>query len=95
MYVACGPYEKLREVYRCSRRHGEPTARVNARPMTGFAKQSGDPAVIASEAKQSRSSRRRELDCFVASLLAMTAKACLRVPAAPKSRQSQLSALSP
>src|SRR5580704_6645981 len=39
-------------------RHCEPTGRANARPMTGSAKQSSAPCVA--------------LDCFVATLLAMT-----------------------
>src|SRR5450432_4053389 len=43
-------------------RHCEPTGRANARPMTGSAKQSN--------------LREEKLDCFVASLLAMTALAC-------------------
>jgi hypothetical protein len=42
-------------------RHCEPTGRANARPMTG-------------SAKQSILSLRGKMDCFVASLLAMTAK---------------------
>src|SRR6476660_8181355 len=42
-------------------RHCEPTGRANARPMTGSAKQSIAP--------------RKKMDCFVALLLAMTAKA--------------------
>jgi hypothetical protein len=42
-------------------RHCEPTGRANARPMTGSAKQSID-------------STGKQLDCFVASLLAMTKK---------------------
>jgi hypothetical protein len=41
-------------------RHCEPTGRANARPMTG-------------SAKQSISRRKERMDCFVASLLAMTA----------------------
>src|ERR1700722_12950767 len=41
-------------------RHCEPTGQANARPMTG------------GSAKQSRPSTRQELDCFVATLLAMT-----------------------
>src|SRR6266481_4036248 len=41
-------------------RHCEPTGRANARPMTGSAKQSISP-------------RKERMDCFVASLLAMTA----------------------
>jgi hypothetical protein len=41
-------------------RHCEPTGRANARPMTGSAKQSISP-------------RKGRMDCFVASLLAMTA----------------------
>src|SRR5438477_1336514 len=40
-------------------RHCEPTGRANARPMTGSAKQSISP-------------RKGRMDCFVASLLAMT-----------------------
>src|SRR5438132_10079494 len=40
-------------------RHCEPTGRANARPMTGSAKQSISP-------------RKERMDCFVASLLAMT-----------------------
>src|ERR1700689_3007754 len=47
-----------------SRRHCEPTGRANARPMTG-------------SAKQSRAAY-GALDCFVASLLAMTT--CWRCP---------------
>src|SRR5258708_20656150 len=43
-----------------SPRHCEPTGRANARPMTGSAKQSISP-------------RKGRMDCFVASLLAMTA----------------------
>jgi len=42
-------------------RHCEPTGRANARPMTGSAKQSIAPP-------------KEGMDCFVASLLAMTAK---------------------
>jgi len=44
------------------------------RPMTGSTKQStSQPSVIASVAKQSMSQRKRKsMDCFVASLLAMT-----------------------
>src|SRR6266581_9041270 len=41
-------------------RHCEPTGRANARPMTGSAKQSISP-------------RKGGMDCFVTSLLAMTA----------------------
>jgi hypothetical protein len=41
-------------------RHCEPTGRANTRPMTGSAKQSISP-------------RKGRMDCFVASLLAMTA----------------------
>src|SRR5258706_5592506 len=40
-------------------RHCEPTGRANARPMTGSAKQSTARATVT-------------MDCFVASLLAMT-----------------------
>jgi hypothetical protein len=40
-------------------RHCEPTGRANARPMTGSAKQSISPGKV-------------RMDCFVASLLAMT-----------------------
>jgi hypothetical protein len=40
-------------------RHCEPPGRANARPMTGSAKQSISP-------------RKEGMDCFVASLLAMT-----------------------
>ncbi len=54
-------------------RHRPPTGRASARPMTGSAKQSIAPAVIASEAKQSIAPRKGRMDCFVASLLAMTA----------------------
>src|SRR5215207_9883540 len=43
-----------------ARRHCEPTGRANARPMTGSAKQS--------------ICRKESVDCFVASLLAMTTK---------------------
>src|SRR5206468_3744467 len=42
----------------------------DARPMTGSAKQSIAPAVIASEAKQSILPRKERMDCFAA--LAMT-----------------------
>src|SRR5258708_8600883 len=42
-------------------RHCEPTGRANARPMTGSAKQSMEP-------------RKERMDCFVASLLAMTSR---------------------
>jgi hypothetical protein len=48
-------------------RHCEPTGRANARPMTGSAKQSRAPTVIASEAKQSILPRKERMDCFVAS----------------------------
>src|SRR5258706_11099993 len=44
-------------------RHCEPTGRANARPMTGSAKQSILP-------------RKERMDCFVASLLAMTGLRC-------------------
>ena len=44
---------------RRSSRHCEPTGRANARPMTGSAKQSISPP-------------KERMDCFVASLLAMT-----------------------
>jgi hypothetical protein len=43
------------------------------RPITGPAKQSLE-LVIASEAKQSIAQQKERVDCFVASLLAMTAK---------------------
>ena len=46
-------------------RHCEPTGRANARPLTGSAKQSMSP-------------RKGRMDCFVASLLAMTVDAVLR-----------------
>src|SRR5258705_9271005 len=46
-------------------RHCEPTGRANARPMTGSAKQSMEP-------------RKERMDCFVASLLAMTTNIGLR-----------------
>src|SRR5258708_2043296 len=48
-----------RECEGVSHRHCEPTGRANARPMTGSAKQSISP-------------RKGRIDCFVASLLAMT-----------------------
>src|SRR5437762_6016405 len=50
--------------------HRPPTGRANARPITGSAKPSRAPAVIASEAKQSILPRKGRMDCFAA--LAMT-----------------------
>jgi hypothetical protein len=49
----CPPYKFLIQFSNSTDRHCEPTGRSNARPMTGSAKQSIAPAVIASEAKQS------------------------------------------
>src|SRR5258706_3072044 len=46
-------------------RHCEPTGRANARPMTGYAKQSIARATVT-------------MDCFVASLLAMTVVSAVR-----------------
>jgi len=54
-------------------RHCEPTGRANARPMTGSAKQSIEP-------------REERIDCFVASLLAMTASQFQTAASSPHER---------
>nr|QDP25478.1 hypothetical protein FNV92_26370 [Bradyrhizobium cosmicum] len=56
------------------------------------------PLVIASEAKQSRVHPRKPLDCFVASLLAMTAivaPPCLELPPPTPARRTSRACRSP
>jgi hypothetical protein len=57
-------------------RHCEPTGRANARPMTGSAKQSILP-------------HKERVDCFVASLLAMTARYTSAFPQRSRARVVQ------
>jgi hypothetical protein len=59
MTMIASPAQILDSIFKQPDRHCEPTGRANARPMTGSAKQSIVP-------------RKERMDCFIASLLAMT-----------------------